>query len=278
MKQHFPAIDSLRAWLGVGLQVAAGWVQRLRLLGMVLLASVLLSGCIQYDVGVHFASPTRGEVTQHIRVGERLRSFSDATVKQWLATIEQRTRSVGGRVERLPDQELVVKIPFSNGADLEAKFNQFFNGTHEQMTSLVPSELPQVTSQLSMARNNLLLVERNRLSYDLDLRSLGVLSTNGTVLVSPAALVELAFRLETPWGARSVTAGDSVRPAVQRSGRELVWTLTPGELNHLEAVFWMPNPLGIGTVMIVLLVLGGQTLKSRLSSQKDTTTNQSVPT
>jgi hypothetical protein len=40
-----------------------------------------------------------------------------------------------------------------------------------------------------------------------------------------------------------------------------MWTLKPGQLNHLEAVFWLPSPLGIGTLVIVLLVLGGFYLK-----------------
>ncbi|MBD2018708.1 DUF3153 domain-containing protein [Leptolyngbya sp. FACHB-36] len=233
------------------------WFKRVKTVCLLLLASLVLSGCVQYDVGVRFKSPQQGEIVQHIQVGERLRSLSDATVRQWLSTIEQRSRQVGGRVLRRSAQDLMVRIPFSNGADLEAKFNQFFGPATEARGTATP-DLPDIESHLSLSRSNLLLLERNRLAYDLDLRSLGV-SSNGTVILSPTELVDLEFRLEAPWGAR--TTRESI--AATRQGQQLVWQLTPGEVNHLEAVFWMPNPLGIGTVAIVLLVIGGQALKPR---------------
>ena len=90
------------------------------------LASLMLSGCIQYDVGIRFDNPSRGEITQHIRVSDRLRSFSDTTVQQYLRPTEQQTRRLGGRVERLPNQELKVTIPFGDAKDLQEKFNHFF--------------------------------------------------------------------------------------------------------------------------------------------------------
>ncbi|HCF28384.1 MAG TPA: DUF3153 domain-containing protein, partial [Cyanobacteria bacterium UBA11049] len=45
---------------------------QVRLFGVVLLASLLLSGCVQYQVGVNFSHPNRGEIVQHIKLGERL--------------------------------------------------------------------------------------------------------------------------------------------------------------------------------------------------------------
>ncbi len=105
-----------------------------------------------------------------------------------------------------------------------------------------------------------MLIERNRLRYDLDLRSLGVLSSDGNVLISPGSLISLEFRLKTPWGARSV-ASDKTIPQLRQEGGELIWQLVPGEVNHLEAVFWLPSPLGIGTLVIVFLVLLGTYLK-----------------
>ena len=62
--------------------------------------------------------------------------------------------------------------------------------------------------------------------------------------------------MNTPWGARSV---EKLENAIQpeKQGQILVWKLQPGELNHLEAVFWLPSPLGIGTVVIALFVAAG---------------------
>jgi hypothetical protein len=51
---------------------------------------------------------------------------------------------------------------------------------------------------------------------------------------------------------------------VQQQGKQLVWKLKSGAENHLEAVFWVPSPLGIGTVAIVLLVIGGIFLRAQL--------------
>jgi hypothetical protein len=169
----------------------------------------------------------------------------------------------------------LVRIPFSNGADLEAKFNQFFRAETEPSVSDSDAELdsPKLTSHLMFTESNLLLLERNRLSLDVDLRSLGVLSANGNLLVSPGPLIDLEFSLNTPWGARSV---NSFNQAV-RQGNQLTWTLKPGEVNHLEAVFWIPSPLGIGTVAIALLVMGGSFIKSLLEPQAEIQAIESTP-
>lgn len=252
--------------LDFGKRLGELWITRLsaklRTLVLLPLLAILLSGCVDYDVGIQFKSPSAGEIVQHIQIGERLRSFSDTTVRQALATIEQQARRVGGRVERQRDQTLSIRIPFSDAADLTKKFNQFYSPppAARQPKSQSAFSLPQFESQLSVTRNNLLLFERNRLRYDVDLRSLGV-AANGSVVLSPTALVNLEFAIAAPWGASSTTPrGEAGLPA-QKVGNRLVWQLVPGQVNHLEAVFWMPNPLGIGTLLIGLLVWVGSVLK-----------------
>lgn len=234
---------------------------RLRLLWIILLAALLLSGCVQYDVGVTFANPNRGEIVQQIKLGERLTSFSGDSVQEWLNSIERRARQLQGKVKRISSQEIIVKIPFNNGAELESKFNEFFNPTNQKKSQPAlnqPTELPNINSRMSLNQNNLLLLIRNRLSYDLDLRSLALIATNGNIQLSPGSLLEFEFSLNTPWGARSMEqVATAVHPESYDKGHQLVWQLQPGQLNHVEAVFWLPNPLGIGTLLIILLVVAG---------------------
>ncbi len=224
-----------------------------------LLASLLLSGCVKYDVGVNFDNPHRGQIVQHIKLGERLSSFSGDSAQEWLNSIERRAQQLQGKTKR-SNQEVTVTIPFNNGAELEAKFNEFFNSTSKKNSETVTntaSELPNIGSHMSLAQNNLLILLRNRLSYDLDLRSLSLISSNGNLAISPGEILELEFSLSTPWGARSVEKNDAITAESFQLGRQLVWKPKPGQLNHLEAVFWLPSPIGIGSVVIVLFVAAG---------------------
>ena len=238
-------------------------LRRFRVVWMMLLASLLLSGCVQYDVGINFESPNRGEIVQHIKLDDRLTSLSGASAQQWLETVEQRTRRLGGKIRRNSNQEVTAIIPFSSGADLNTKFNEFLQPSTQKGTAKrAEPVLPEITSDFQLSQSNFLLLLRNRLSYTLDLRSLGVTSANGDLLVSPSSLLDLEFRLNTPWGARSIdTAANAISAERRQQGHELIWTLKPGQINHLEAAFWLPSPLGIGTVVIVFLVLGGWYLK-----------------
>lgn len=232
---------------------------RWRIAVLALFASFFLSGCVNYEVGVNFSSQTSGEIVQQIRLGEQLTSFSDAVAQAWLQSIQKRSRSLGGRTRRINSQELLVKIPFNNGAELAEKFNAFFQPVPQSNED--KAGIPELRSQLHLSQNNFLLIERDRLRLDVDLRPLSVISANGNVLISPGDLLTLQFRLNTPWGAKQVEA---IGAEAQQQGKQLVWKLKSGAENHLEAVFWVPSPLGVGTVAIALLVLAGFLLHSQL--------------
>jgi len=234
----------------------------LKSLWMVILAiSVALSGCVDSDVGVHFHSPSRGEIIQQIQFGERLQSLSGESLPQWIRLVERQASAVGGSVQEDAKQRLTVRIPFTSSDELEQKFNQFFGDVLNE--KLLPNgvSLPTINSHLQVSHSNFLLLERDRLRYNIDLRSLGVLSSSGNVLVSPASLIQLQFHLETPWGARNIVRSETLRPLSLKGNKKLIWNLIPGEQNTLETVFWMPNTLGIGAVLIVGLVLLGMFLK-----------------
>ncbi len=262
-----PTLQSQQSPLQRTKQLVTQMIQRSRSIGLLLLLSLLLSGCVRYDVGVRFDSANGGEFVQHIQIEERLKQFSGGTAQQWLALIKERTQRLGGRLEQLPDDDLLVTIPFTSSGELQTKFNQFFSPLENDSPTVAAAiALPPVASRFTIATRNLLLVERKHLRYELDLRSLGVLSASGSVLLSPASLIGLEFRLQTPWGAKSIVAADINQPDGQRSGKTLVWQLVPGALNHLEVVFWLPSPLGFGTLAIVLLVVVGRYLKYPPSS------------
>lgn len=256
--------------IGIGRQIGNlfSFLGRARLLLVALLASLLLSGCVEYDVGINFESQTHGEFVQHVKLAETLKSFSGSSVQEWLQSIERRSRQLGGRVKRISQQEMIVTIPFNNGAELEDKFNQFFNpAENKNARSRAKGELdlPDIKSHLSVTQNNLLLALRNHLSYDLDMESLGVISSNGNVLVSPGSLIDLEFKLNTPWGARSIgSSADAIAPEIRDRGRQLIWALKPDRLNHIEAIFWVPSPIGMGALVIILLVAAGSFVKYQL--------------
>lgn len=239
--------------------------ERLKFLAIAILSVVLLSGCVQYDVGLNLENAHRGEFVQHIKLEERLTNFSSDQLQNWLQSIERRAKQLDGKTKRVSKEELVVTIPFSSGQELESKFNQFFNPVEQKKSdsqAVANLKLPQFDSKFRLNQGNFIFWQRSHLSYDLDLRSLGVLSENGNVIVSPGSLLNLQFSLSSPGGARSIEKdANSITPEVYDNGHKLVWTLQPGQLNHLEAVFWLSSPLGFGTLLIVLFVLAGFYLK-----------------
>lgn len=260
------------------LRQISSWIKRRRLVGIIILASLFLSGCVKYDVGVNFDRPNHGEIVQHIKLGERLTSFSGDSATQWLSSVEQRAKRLEGKVKRLSPEEITVTIPFNNGADLETKFNQFFNPGEPKNSTPAKEELPKIDSKLEVTQNNLLLLLREVLSYDLDLRSLSLIANNGNVLVSPGSVFDLEFSLNTPWGGRSIEkSANSLHPETSLNGRKMVWKLQPGQLNHIEVVFWMPDYLGIGTVFICLFVALGIFLRYSFMPDPQTLLSPTVP-
>ena len=235
--------------------------QQMIRMGLILLVFLFLSGCVKYDVTVNVENENHGAIVQRIALGEQLTSFSNEQAQDWLKSIQRRTRQLEGKTKRFSNRAMVVTIPFNNGAELVGKFNQFFNANVKNGAkgkSGKSLDLPNLDSQLSLEQRNFFVAQQNHLSYQLDLRSLAVLSAKGNVIVSPGSLLDLQFSLQTPWGAKIVNqAGNTITPTISDQGQKLVWTLVPGQLNRLEVVYWVPSPLGIGAIAIIIFVLGG---------------------
>ncbi|MEC4982622.1 MAG: DUF3153 domain-containing protein [Oscillatoria sp. PMC 1068.18] len=235
------------------------------LLPLVLSLVTLLTGCVNYDLGVNFNNSHQGTITQRIKLGEQLTSFSTTDTQQWLNSVERRAQQLGGQAKQLSPQEVEVSIPFSNLEELETKFNDFFNpeNTKEYNSARAKAlDLVELNAVMQAKANNLLFFQRNRLSLTIDLRALGVIAEQDNIVISPDSLVELDFRLRSPGKIRTITSiNNGIAPEVTRQGNELVWQLQPGQINYIETIFWLPDYLGLGTVVIVLLMLLGFWLK-----------------
>lgn len=228
----------------------------------ILLMVFLLSGCVESEVDIRFDRANRGAIIHHIYLGERIQRLNSASIQSWVKTIEHEADRLGGRVQRSPESGLTVTIPFTSGDELEKKFNRFFGSTlGVGLPGSDGTDLPPIASHLQVTHNNFLVVERHRLRYDVDLRSLGVASSQGQLVVSPLALIQLGFQIEAPWAVHSLTQADMIAPSESQSTQFAQWQLIPGEQNSLEAVCWLPNPLGIGAIAIVVLVWLGWFLK-----------------
>jgi Protein of unknown function (DUF3153) len=216
---------------------------------MVLLAALwlTLTGCVQYDTTINFQSFNTGKLVQHITLDQQFYQLNQSALDVWLQSIDHRIRQLHGQVNKVSDRELTVVMPFRTASELVSKFNQFF-----------ASDQQLLGSKLTVVQNNLLLATRHQLTYDLDLRSLAVNSPikldpllNSTGLNSAgqtAQPLDLQFALQIP-------------PVMgNQPGR---WQLQPGQVNHLSAIFWLPNPIGIGGLIIILVVAIGYLIKGK---------------
>lgn len=233
---------------------------------LLLLLPLFLSGCVHYDVGIHFNGLHRGEIVQHIELGQQLTNFSQADVEDWLGSLQQRSRALGGKTQRLSPQAVELTIPFANAEQLERKFNRFFSPTQGTATQ-PPSELVRLDSQLSAEQNNFLLLQRTHLQLNIDLTALGTIKGENSMLVGASSLLDLEFRFQTPWGMEIITPeGKNIDALVKQNGTETIWYLQPGANNEIEVAFWLPEPLGWGAIAILILVYIGLVLNNRSSA------------
>jgi Protein of unknown function (DUF3153) len=219
---------------------------------------IALSGCVKYDTGVNFSSLNYGEIVEQIQLGQQLNSFNEKAVKTWVASIEERTKQAAGKIERISDREFKVIIPFNNAQELVAKIDQYFNPTPTN-----EEDRSQFNAHMQVKQNNFLLVVRNHLIYDIDLRSLAIQSSDPKVAVSSQKIVDLDFSLQSPWGVKNNDTPGNIIGVKTTNDNKISWALKPGELNHIDAIFWLPNPLGIGAILIILISGGGYYLKYR---------------
>lgn len=221
-----------------------------------------LTGCVRYDVGVNFNSPHNGKIVEHIKIGQQLNNLDRSDIRKWLNSIESRAERLQGKVKNPNPEELLITIPFNNGKELTTKFNELFHSIPDSPGIATDAELLKLDSQINLRQNNLVFLERNTLDMIVDLRALNILAHQGKIDVENDRLIDLEFKLNTPWIAYPVLGDDNLQP-IPDPTKQLVWHLQPGKINHLKAVFWLPSPIGIGAAVIVLLMNVGFYLKYR---------------
>jgi len=232
--------------------------------------SLLLSSCVKYDLEVNFRNSNSGELIQHIQLAKKLTSFSGDYIQEWWKSLANQARHLGASVEQSADSEnseIILKVPFTNVKELSNKFNALFGDSTVNHKS--QRYFPDTGSKLWVEELNLGVVSRNRLIYHVDLRSLSPIVHKGSDINT---MINLDFGLRTPWGMSNIVQNStSLNPLVlEKHDNQNIWRLQPGQLNQIEVTFWLPNFLGIGTLLIIFFVWWGYYLKYSLIPKKDT--------
>ncbi len=206
---------------------------------LLLVLSLGLTGCLDAQTQIRFDSPQHGQIVQNIQLGSQL-----AAAQGWLNQLETQARKLGGQVQRPDRQTLSIALPFTNAQDLETKFNQLVTPP-----AGASDDLPPIAAHLQVTTSNLLLLQRDRLVYDIDLTALGLQAPDGSVLFDASQGLDLSFGVAGPWGAGG--------RAGQKANGITRWNLQPGQTQRIVATLWMPSPIGLGAAAIVGLVAAG---------------------
>jgi Protein of unknown function (DUF3153) len=223
------------------------------------LVAIALSGCVKYDTGINFHGFNDGEIVQHIQLDERLTSFNSQAVSTWLTSIEQRTSQAGGRIDRLSDREFEIAIPFASTQELVAKTNQFFNPNPTANNGTAS----KFYARLQVEQSNWLAIVKNHLIFDIDLRAIATTNTDAKVAIAANNFVDLKFRIQSPWSLKTTDLSTSPHLVKTTEGNQTTWQLQPGQIERIDTVFWLPNPLGIGAIVITIVSMLGYYLKYR---------------
>lgn len=198
--------------------------------------SLCLSGCVDYQLGIQFDSQTHGTLVQTLHLDDKFVALNSEVRQQWLEVFIQEAKLFSGQVESLEDGTLQVKIDFNNGADLVKKFNQLF--AEDGLMTQVPGA-PPLLAHLDLTQKNWGLILQNYVHADIDLSALNADSAIGDGrALDRWRTLDLSFQI------------DAAAASEQ-------WALRPGQVNSIDATFWVPSPIGIGAALIALLCAGG---------------------
>lgn len=227
-----------------------------RTLCVSLLLCPLLGGCVDYDLGIRFDSQTQGYLTQTLHVSDRILPLGNTDRDAFFQQIISQTQALSGSANRLDDTTLNVTLPFSNGEQLVERFNRQAN-----LLSSLPGA-PVVNTHLALQQNNYLFALRNHLTYSLNIDEFEAFAASDTF--NDFSWLTLTFHLTTPWGVTSTGPSAPTSPAPTIEGHTATWHLAANQPQQIEAVFWIPSPIGIGAGAIALFCILGERLKYQL--------------
>lgn len=250
----------------------------LRSLAVFIFLLPMLSGCVDYDLGITFDSQTHGTITQTLHVSDQLLVLNEGALPTF-ETFSARAKQLSGKVRRLDDDTLQITLPFNNGAQLVERFNAFYGDVpsaedksdgvlvRNPATTGLLSDLPgapNVRSHLDLQQDNFIIALRNHLTYDLQIDPAEAIS-NGQGL-NDIDWLTFNFLLRTPWGEiEEPSEGAAMREQPDEIEKtRALWHLSADQPHHIEAVFWVPSPIGIGGCAIALLCLFGYLVKHKL--------------
>lgn len=218
----------------------------LRLLTIIALA-LCLSGCVDYQLGIQFDSQTHGVLVQTLHLDDRFVALNSEVRQQWLDVFVKEAKAFSGKAIALDDGTLQVSIDFNNGADLVQTFNQLF--AKDGLMTQVPGA-PPLLAHVDLTQENWGVALRNHLHADIDLSALKADAAIGDGgALDRWRTLDLSFQVSA--------LGDASR-----------WPLRPGQVNRINADFWVPSPIGIGAGVIVLLCAGGYGIRHGVLKNK----------
>ncbi|MGD1908091.1 MAG: DUF3153 domain-containing protein [Leptolyngbyaceae cyanobacterium] len=219
---------------------------------VLLLTLLLLTGCVEYDLDIQFDSQTHGQMVQQFHWAG---TAPPQQFVAWQSALAERVQTVGGTVKWADGTTATATVPFNNGAELEQRFNQLFA---EGDSGLVLPGGETVSATLKLAQGNWIFAIRNHLAVTFDLTAVPTGKRLGTPVLEQVEVLTGQVNLTTPWGINSVKADGA-----ETGGKSAYWPLYPGQVNPIEADFWVPSPIGIGAAAIALLVTVGYSLRYR---------------
>ncbi len=206
--------------------------------------SLGLGGCVDYQLGIQFDSQTHGVLIQTLHLDDQFVALNSDARQQWLQIFIEEAKAFSGKATSLDDVSLQVRIDFYNGADLVKKFNQLFAA--DGLMTQVPGA-PPLLAHLDLTQQNWGVALLNHLHADIDLSALK------------------ADRAIGDGGALDRWRTLNLSFQIGSIGENRQWPLKPGQVNTIDTTFWVPSPIGIGAVVIVLLCAGGYGVRYGLS-------------
>lgn len=232
-----------------------------RLLLVPLLLVPLLQGCVRSDLTLRFDHHTHGQIVQSLALTPRAQALGGVALEDWLTTATATARQLGGQVRHPDRTHWQFTIPFTTGPDLQQRLDQLFAPTAEGTLPLPTA--PALTPDLVLEQQHRGLAVRTHLRLTLDLRLLPV-PPNPTAPTQTTDWLNLTFSVAAPWGL--VSTPDPLEPdastlaplvPIRQTPGHTAWVLTPGQINLIDATFWLPSWPGLGGLAIALAVLAG---------------------